>query len=131
LDTHQRIAQRVLAEHSAIAERLRLNAAAVLDYALRNVDRWSREFTPDHRPGWLVEWGRLLTGPMDALIAALTDDTDAGAQLRETSPFVGLLTFQERLEILHRVDPEMARALEVFASSWDERFPPAEELAGR
>jgi hypothetical protein len=73
----------------------------------------------------------LLTGPLETLIAAMTADTAAGSHLRETSPFVGLLTFRERIEILRRVDPEMARTLKAFASSWDERFPAAAELAGR
>ncbi|HKJ08220.1 MAG TPA: hypothetical protein VKA76_03940 [Gammaproteobacteria bacterium] len=131
MQTHQRIAQRVLAEHLAIAERLRANPKAMLDYARGNVARWSKDFSPACIPDWLGEWERLLYGPMDALVAAITADTDAGTHLRETSPFVGALTFQERLEILRRIDPEMARTLEAFASSWDERFPKAAELVGR
>lgn len=130
-DTHQRIAQRVLAEHLAIAKRLRVNPQMVLRHAPGNVARWSMEFTPDQRPDWLAEWGRLLTGPIDPLIAAMTSGTDAGTHLRETSPFVGQLTFQERLEVLRYVDPELARTLETFAASWDQRFPAAAVLAQR
>jgi hypothetical protein len=52
METHQRIAQRVLAEHSAIAGRPRVNPRPVLDYALGNVNagRGSSLRTKD-RPG--------------------------------------------------------------------------------
>lgn len=131
MDSHQRIAQRVLAEHLAIANRLRADPGGVLDYAIGNVRRWSENFSSECRPRWLVDWEQLLNGPLDALIAALTADTKEGTHLRQTSPFVGLLTFQERVDILHGVDPEMARSLEAFGASWDERFPVAAKLAKR
>lgn len=129
--SYQRIARRVLAEHLAVAERLRTDPRNVLNYAMGNIARWSSGFAPDRRPGWLNEWDQLLNGPLDALIVAVTADDDVGSHLRETSPFVGLLTFQERLEVLRRVDPELARKLEAFASSWDQYFPAGIALARR
>lgn len=131
MDSHHRIARRILAEHQAIAEHLCANRRAALDCAMANIARWSDDFHPERRPDWLVEWERLLTGPLETLIGAMTADTDTGTHLRETSPFVGFLTFQERLEILRRVDPEIALTLEAFGASWDERFPAAADWAGR
>lgn len=114
MDARQRIAQRVLAEHEAIADRLRKDPTAALDYARGNIARWTANFAPDSRPAWLADWERLITGPLDALLVTLTADTEANTRLRALSPFVGLLTFPERLQVMRRVDPEMARAMEVF-----------------
>lgn len=112
MDSRRRNAQRALAEHVAIAERLREDPRTVLDYVRATTDRWAASFASGCLPEWLIEWRQLLAGPLDALIEILTADTDAAARLRTTSPFVGLLSAQERLEILRRIDPEMARALE-------------------
>jgi hypothetical protein len=130
MDTHQRIAHRVLAEHSAIAERLRTNPAPVLDYALGNIARWSKEFAPDRKPDWLVEWKQLLKGPLESLVVALTTDSDVATHLRETSPFVGFLTFKERVEVLRHVDPDMARTLESFEVVHGESAALSAESAG-
>lgn len=114
MDSRRRTARRALAEHVAMAERLRADPHTVLDHVRGNTERWAASFVSGHRPNWLLEWQQLLTGPLDALIATMTADTDAAARLRATSPFVGLLTEQERLEILRRVDPEMANTLELY-----------------
>lgn len=117
MDTRERIAQRVLAEHEAIADRLRHDPTAVLDYAKGNIARWTENFDPGCRPAWLGEWERLIAGPLDALVTTLTANTEEDAKLRALSPFVGLLTFPERLEIMRHVDPDMARAMEAFQTS--------------
>lgn len=44
----------------------------------------------------------------------MTADIEEAAQLRRTSPFVGVLALQEKLEILRRADPEMAATVEMF-----------------
>jgi excisionase family DNA binding protein len=44
----------------------------------------------------LDEWERLLNGPVDRLLAALTDRSLRGRELRQNSPFAGALTEQER-----------------------------------
>ncbi len=114
MNSHGRIARRVLAEHVAIAGRLRADPRTVLDYALSNLARWSTDFEPASKPRWIIDWEHLLSGPRKALIAVLTADTEAADRLRAASPFMGLLTFRERHDILRRVDPEMARTLELF-----------------
>ncbi len=45
---------------------------------------------------WLDEWERLLNGPVDRILAALTDRSLRGRELRQNSPFAGALTEHER-----------------------------------
>lgn len=45
---------------------------------------------------WLDEWRRLLDEPVDRILAALTDRSLRGRELRQNSPFAGALTDQER-----------------------------------
>ncbi len=49
---------------------------------------------------WLDEWERLLNSPVDRVLAALTDRSLRGRELRQNSPFAGTLTEQERQEAL-------------------------------
>lgn len=49
---------------------------------------------------WLDEWERLLDGPIDQILAALTDRSLRGRELRQNSPFAGALGEQQRLKVL-------------------------------
>ncbi len=114
IDNRRRRDRRVLAEHQAIAERLRANPEAVRALAVDNLARWSKEYGSRRRPGWLVRWEDLLAGPPDHLLDMLNAETEEAIRLRRSSPFLGILTFKERLEILKTIDPELAKAVEAF-----------------
>lgn len=45
---------------------------------------------------WLDEWERILNGPVDQVLAALTDRSLRGRELRQNSPFAGTLTDEHR-----------------------------------
>jgi len=49
---------------------------------------------------WLDEWARLLDGPTDKLLDRLTARDVRGRELRQNSPFAGLLTQDERERVL-------------------------------
>jgi hypothetical protein len=49
---------------------------------------------------WLQEWRRLLDGPLVDLLAALTSPAPRSRELRQNSPFAGVLTDAERLAAL-------------------------------
>jgi hypothetical protein len=49
---------------------------------------------------WLDEWERLLKGPIDDLLAILVSPSPKGRELRQNSPFAGLLTEAERTTVL-------------------------------
>ena len=51
---------------------------------------------------WLDEWEKLLSGPIEAMLAAYTSRDLRGRELRQNSPFAGLLDDTERTEVLNR-----------------------------
>lgn len=91
---HRRLDQRSLALHCLIADKLAANPA-LLEVAQCNLIRWRETL----RGAWLDEWEALLAGPFDALMAFLREDSETATRLRQSSPFAGILTEQERLAI--------------------------------
>ncbi|MDQ3135368.1 MAG: hypothetical protein M3Q76_11260, partial [Acidobacteriota bacterium] len=90
------------AYHRAVAERLRAEPEAVLELAHRNLNRWTEgdAFGAGERAS-LEEWREILDeADVDRLIEIITDVSDEGQRLRSSSPFVGALSPEERLEIL-------------------------------
>lgn len=45
---------------------------------------------------WLDEWTRLLDGPVDRMLDALTSRTPRGRELRQNAPFAGLVNASQR-----------------------------------
>jgi hypothetical protein len=100
--SHAFLDEFALAYHCAVAERLRAEPGAVLERARRNLNRWAEgdAFGSGER-GTLEEWRGLLgEEDVDRLIGIITDPSDEGQRLRSSSPFVGSLSPEERLEIL-------------------------------
>lgn len=102
LGSHAFLDEFALAYHRAVADRLRAEPAAVLAHARSNLDRWTDgdAFGPgDLAP--LEEWRRILDeADVGRLIEIITDASDEGQRLRSSSPLVGTLSSEERLEIL-------------------------------
>ena len=63
--------------------------------ALRHLDKM-RPNARGQAKKWLDEWARLLNGPVDRILAALTDRSLRGRELRQNSPFAGALTAEQR-----------------------------------
>jgi hypothetical protein len=102
LGSHAFLDEFVLAYHRAVVERLRAEPEAVLERARRNLNRWMEgdAFGLGERAS-LEEWQEILSQmDVDRLIEIMTDTSDDGQRLRSSSPFVGALSPQERLEIL-------------------------------
>jgi hypothetical protein len=49
---------------------------------------------------WVDEWDRLLERPLHELLDALTSTTTKGRELRQNSPFAGVLSEDERSRVL-------------------------------
>jgi hypothetical protein len=102
LGSHAFLDEFALAYHRAVADRLRAEPEAVLERARRNLHRWTEgdAFGPGELAS-LEEWQRILgEADVDRLIEIMTDASDEGQRLRSSSPFVGALSPEERLEIL-------------------------------
>ncbi len=92
LSGHARIEARSLAMHRAIAEKLRKNPR-LLEAAGENIRRW-------RRMGVVVsafaEWEAVLERGVEETVRVLTDPSENGARLRQSTPFTGVLTPKER-----------------------------------
>jgi hypothetical protein len=102
LGSHAFLDKFALAYHCAVAERLRAEPETVLERARQNLNRWTggNTFGSGERTS-LEEWREIL-GEADVhrLVEIITDTSDEGQRLRSSSPFVGTLSPEERLEIL-------------------------------
>jgi excisionase family DNA binding protein len=68
--------------------------------ALRNLEHLERVHSGGASRRWLAEWKRLLAGPADDILDALTSRTPRSRELRQNSPFAGVLSEEERARIL-------------------------------
>lgn len=93
--------------HAAIAERLRADPEAVLNLAKGNIARW-RALDPTARSDrYLVRWEVLLDGPLADLLEFLVSPSQEARDMRQCSPFPGVLPDKERWRILREVSAEL------------------------
>ena len=83
---------------SLIAAKLRTDPTLV-QHARGNLERWLRDCSTRTRPA-LLEWRALFDGPIDELLTFLTSQEERAVRLRQSSPFAGILTPDERAVIL-------------------------------
>lgn len=95
---HRLIDERSLAFDRVIAMKLRQQPALVQS-ARANLTRWLESCSSGARPA-LLEWQRILDGPFEALLALLIATDERATRLRQSSPFCGILTVEERLSII-------------------------------
>jgi transcriptional regulator with XRE-family HTH domain len=94
----RRAERRSLALHSRVFDHLLDDPERVRSMATRNLTTM-RAANPDAER-WLDEWELLLAGPTHELAAALISAGEHAQALRQSSPFAGVLSPQERLEAL-------------------------------
>jgi hypothetical protein len=83
----------------AVAGRLVTEPEAVLEVATGNLDAM-RKSARGRAKSWLDDWERLLAGRVPALLGAMTSWSPYGRELRQNSPFAGVLSETERAEVL-------------------------------
>lgn len=89
--THRTAELQSLAYHRLVAERL---DDELVEAARRRLARWRRTSRID--PRWASEWEQILAQPVSAIAKTIGADTPRARALRQTSPFAGALTEQER-----------------------------------
>jgi excisionase family DNA binding protein len=77
--------------------------------ALRNLERM-RATSRGQARRWIDEWDRLLQGSIDRLLRALVSPSPQSRELRQNSPFAGLLDESERSRILHAWERSLSTA---------------------
>ena len=99
---HQLIDQRSLALARAIAEKIAAQPALIAR-AESNLHRWLQTCSPAARPV-LLEWQSLLKGSLEDLLEVLRDPGEHGTRLRQSNPFAGVLSAEERMAIFEEFE---------------------------
>jgi len=103
MGAQRQIERRILAQHQVIAERLRADPTRVIGRAQANLARWAGRYSGRPPPQWMREWQSLLEGPVETVLQVLTGADEESVRLRSSSPFAGILSAQERQNIIERV----------------------------
>ncbi len=94
---HQLHEIRSLAMHALIAKKIDRDRS-LLSIPKRNLKRWRARFTAAP-PRWWQEWSRILERPWEEIAALLVDPGEHARRLRQSTPFVGILTPEQRRQL--------------------------------
>jgi len=92
--------ERALWLHRLVAAKLVLDPDGVLARARANLGRLMRVHPRGMAAHWLAQWERILDSGLDAVLETLTSAAPRAAELRQNSPFAGVVTEEERLRVL-------------------------------
>lgn len=96
--THDRARTRSLVYHQAVARRL---SKLMVDEAWHVLFRWREQGRIDRR--YCDRWEQLLEQPLPQIRRALVEETQEADDLRQNSPFAGVLSEPERRRIVREV----------------------------
>lgn len=97
--THRDPELQSLAYHRLVAERL---TPELVEDARERLARWRR--SNRIHPHWAERWNELLDRPLPQIAKMIGADTVRARELRQTSPFAGALTEQERKRLIAGVE---------------------------
>ncbi len=97
--THRVADMHALAYHRLIAERL---DPAIVERARRRLERWEAQGRIN--PLWAAKWRRILSRSLPDIAKAISADTPNARDLRQTSPFAGVLNEHERRQLHEAVE---------------------------
>ena len=86
--------------HGAIASHLVTDPDLVLGRARENLDRFSVIHTGTMAQRWLNLWRVTMDAGPDQVLGVLVSDSPQAAELRQNSPFAGILRADERKAVL-------------------------------
>lgn len=95
---HELLDQRALAMEQKVAEKLRADPS-LLCRAHATLERWLKTVSPQARPA-LLEWQSILDGSLEEICSMLEATDERATRLRQSSPFCGILTREERTKII-------------------------------
>lgn len=84
----------------AVAGKVVADPNGVLGMARDNLAQLQRLHIRGQAARWLDEWARMLDGPVEGVLDALTTGSERGRELRQNTPFAGVLTDNERQFVL-------------------------------
>jgi hypothetical protein len=95
--SHRLLEARSLAMHAVIAEKIQRDPR-LLKVARDNLQRWRARWQ-EEPPAWHQEWSGIIERPWPEIAAIMTEPSEEGARLRQSSPFAGVLSVAERRRI--------------------------------
>lgn len=96
MDRHRLAEERSLAYHAEIADRL-AHAPEILERARSRVRDWLARGEPS--PFYAREWAAVLEGSPASIRVFLVDRGEHACELRQSTPFAGVLSARERWRI--------------------------------
>ncbi len=94
---HRIIEARSLAMHCLVAQKIELKPT-LLKQVKKTLETWRSRFEEDV-PGALDEWRAILQQPWPEIAHVITDSGERATRLRQSTPFAGVLTAEERERI--------------------------------
>ena len=92
--------QRSLWLHRAVAGKVAIDPVRTLAIARRNLVRLRAEHSRGPVVADFDEWDALIEGPLETLLDTLVSPSPRAIELRQNSPFAGVLTERERTKAL-------------------------------
>ncbi|MGO9872697.1 MAG: hypothetical protein ACLPVY_02770 [Acidimicrobiia bacterium] len=89
--------------HCLVAQRWLCDEANVRAQALNNVHTMRQANTDGTASGYLDAWSRLLDGPVEPLLITLTSLEESARDLRNVTPFAGVVPDEQRRELVRSV----------------------------
>ena len=87
--------------HQALLTQMLAEPDAVISKARDNLDRWTGLHRPDGMTvRYFEEWKRVLDGGLDAIVDVVNSPAQKARELRQNSPFAGVLSDETRLQVL-------------------------------
>ncbi|GAA3518483.1 helix-turn-helix domain-containing protein [Aeromicrobium panaciterrae] len=95
--------------HQALIGDLLEDPDAVIGKARENIARWLPQQRSDGMSAsYLREWERILDSGIDRILDALTSTDEKSYELRENSPFAGVLSQERRAKVLRTIRERQA-----------------------
>jgi excisionase family DNA binding protein len=93
--------ERSLWLHRALLGHLLAEPEAVIERALKNIQRWRSSHRSDGMTvRYLEEWERVLQSGLDNVVDVITSPTPEACELRQNTPFAGALPDDTRQQVL-------------------------------
>jgi excisionase family DNA binding protein len=87
--------------HQALLTPMLAEPDVVISKARHNLDRWHSMHRPDGMTvRYLEAWARVLDGGLDAIVDTMISPSQEARELRQNSPFAGVLPEETRLQVL-------------------------------
>ncbi|MGH3927459.1 MAG: excisionase family DNA-binding protein [Pseudonocardiaceae bacterium] len=92
--------ERSLWLHRVVAGRVAMDPDGTVTKARANIETLRRAHPDGAARRWIEQWEMLLDGSIDSLLDILTSPSERAVELRQNSPFAGVLSEQDRQTVL-------------------------------